>query len=95
MCQDKVQAHAPQMCVVLEQSKLPELLKRVLLEYLHTMGIIWWGTGGTCPPHFFTSGEQNIFCPYHFFTLILIFFYKPNLDVACLGRYWAENSAIH
>ena len=36
------------------------------------MGVIWWGTGGTCPPHFFTPGGQTMFClspPSHFLTL--------------------------
>ena len=27
------------------------------------MGVIWWGMGGTCPPHFFTPGGQTMFCP--------------------------------
>ena len=28
------------------------------------MGVIWWGTGGTCPPPTFGSEEgQNIWCP--------------------------------
>ena len=43
-----------------------------------------WGWGDMFPPHFFTPGGQTMFCTPHFLTLILIFFYRPNLDVACL-----------
>jgi len=31
------------------------------------MGAIWWGTRGTCPPHFFRRGGHNMPCPPHFF----------------------------
>jgi len=33
------------------------------------MGAIWWGTRGTCPPHFFRRGGLNMSCPPTFFLL--------------------------
>ena len=54
----------------LARSKL--LLYEILFCVCH-MGVIWWGTGGTCPPHFFNPGGQTMFCPPHFLIMILIF----------------------
>jgi len=31
------------------------------------MAAIWWGTRGTCTPHFFSRGWHNMPCPPHFF----------------------------
>jgi len=33
-----------------------------------SMGAIWWGTRGTCPPHFFKRGGHNMLCPPTFFS---------------------------
>jgi len=37
------------------------------------MGAFWWGTRGTCPPHFFRRWGHNMPCFTHFFLLWFVF----------------------
>ena len=37
------------------------------------MGAIWWGTRGTCPPHFFKRGGHIMPCPPTVFSLGFVF----------------------
>jgi len=66
--------------IVLECFCLPVSYKNVFFDsndrykfYLITMGAIWWGTRGTCPPHFFRRGGHNMPCPLTFFSLGFVF----------------------
>ena len=53
------------------------------------MGAICWGTGGTCPQHFFTPEGQTMFCPPPYF------FDRSNLGATWSGRHWAKNIETH
>jgi len=43
------------------------------VSFLITMGTIWWGPRGTCPPHFFRRRGHNMLCPPTFFSLGFVF----------------------
>ena len=43
------------------------IIKFYLYLTMTNMGAIWWGTRGTCPPHFFRRGGHNMPCSPHFF----------------------------
>ena len=49
------------------------------------------GEGGTCPPTFLPPGDKLCSVPPTFWSWFW-YFYRPNLDVACLGRYWAKKA---
>ena len=46
-----------------------------------TMGAIWWGTRGTCPPHFLSREGHNMPCPPTFFSLGFVFAEVPQIKV--------------